>query len=87
MTLISFLYCPTSSLWTDTSRRLLVLEPIGRGTLCIEPTKTVAGDVTAFITGVGQPMDIHGYDLTKHMTPGTYNNFVVDDNSESLLFA
>ena len=39
--------------------------------------KDGAGDVTAFITGVGQPMDIHGYDLTKQMTPGTYNNFVV----------
>ena len=33
--------------------------------------KENGGDVTAFITGLGQPMDIHGYNLSEHTTPGT----------------
>ena len=32
--------------------------------------KENGGDVTAFITGLGQPMDIHGYNLSEQVTPG-----------------
>ena len=32
--------------------------------------KETGGDVTAFITGLGQPMDIHGYNLSAHVIPG-----------------
>ena len=32
--------------------------------------KETGGDVTAFITGLGQPMDIHGYNLSGHVIPG-----------------
>ena len=33
--------------------------------------KDSGGDVTAFITGLGTPMDIHGYNLSKRAIPGT----------------
>ena len=32
--------------------------------------KENGGDVTPFITGLGQPMDIHGYSLSEHRTLG-----------------
>ena len=32
--------------------------------------KENGGDVTSFITGIGQPMDIHGYNLSEQATPG-----------------
>ena len=32
--------------------------------------KENGGDVTSFITGIGQPMDIHGYNLSAQATPG-----------------
>ena len=32
--------------------------------------KDNGGNVTAFITGIGQPMDIHGYNLSNHTSVG-----------------
>ena len=32
--------------------------------------KESGGDVTAFITSLGQPMDIHGFNLSEQVTPG-----------------
>ena len=32
--------------------------------------KDTAGKVTKFITGTGLPMDIHGYNLSEHLTSG-----------------
>ena len=45
--------------WTDWSRDAVY-----------RANKDSGGDVTAFITGLGQPMDIHGYNLSEHLTPG-----------------
>ena len=32
--------------------------------------KETGGSVTTFVTGIGQPMDIHGYNLSEHSIPG-----------------
>ena len=37
--------------------------------------KDNGGNVTAFITGIGQPMDIHGYNLSDHVPMGEQTNF------------
>ena len=34
--------------------------------------KESAADVTVFISGIGQPMDIHGYNLSEKTIPGKY---------------
>ena len=38
--------------------------------------KANGGNVSAFITGLGQPMDIHGYNLSENRTLGQYSKFV-----------
>ena len=46
--------------------------------------KESAADVTVFVTGIGQPMDIHGYNLSEKTVPGERAIFVI--RSHSLIF-
>ena len=39
--------------------------------------KERAADVTVFVTGIGQPMDIHGYNLSEKTIPGERATFVI----------
>ena len=50
--------------------------------------KERAGDVTAFVTGIGQPMDIHGYNLSEQVIPGEHvnNHFFMTKISSSSFF-
>ena len=43
--------------------------------------KESAADVTVFITGIGQPMDIHGYNLSEKTIPGERATFVIRRHS------
>ena len=45
--------------WTDWQRNAVY-----------RANKENGGNVAAFITGIGQPMDIHGYNLSEHITQG-----------------
>ena len=46
--------------------------------------KDSAADVTVFVTGIGQPMDIHGYNLSEKTVPGERAIFVI--RRHSLIF-
>ena len=43
--------------------------------------KDSAADVTVFVTGIGQPMDIHGYNLSEKTIPGERATFVIRRHS------
>ena len=41
--------------------------------------KESAADVTVFVTGTGQPMDIHGYNLSDKIIPGGRKDFFLQE--------
>ena len=48
--------------------------------------KERAADVTVFVTGIGQPMDIHGYNLSEKTIPGERATFVIQRYSLVISF-
>lgn len=51
--------------WTDRQERSVY-----------RANKETGGDVTKFVKIIGQPMDIHGYNLSEYSTPGKWKNVI-----------
>ena len=48
--------------------------------------KESVGLISAFISGIGQPMDIHGYNISAPIIPGNEDNFVMRKPRSVFLF-
>lgn len=62
--------------WTDTQRRAVYRAN----------KETNGKDVTKFVSGIGQPMDIHGYNLSEYSKPGKWKNVTVKGKLEYVIY-